>query len=122
MVNGAFNDRTTAHDFGFEQCDPRLKLGYRKRIEILAREVSGGVVGAAGKIVFHPQKVGRRGGDVKRAGRLFCGRCRLVGEPPVDPHGLIECRGKGAQLRLGSGAEVSVARDPGENTRLDAAR
>lgn len=69
MVNGAFNDSTTARDFGFEQRDPRLKLRHRKRVEILAREVSGGIVGTAGKIVFHDWKVGRGGGVVKRSAK-----------------------------------------------------
>ncbi len=72
MVNGAFNDLAAARDFGFEQGDPRLKLGYRKRVEILAREAGGGIVGAAGKIVFHDAKVGRGGGVVKRSGMGGC--------------------------------------------------
>ena len=71
MVNGALNDRTAARDFGFEQRDPRLKLCHRKRVEILARQLSGGIVGAAGKIVFHTRKVGRPPGDVKPMWRYF---------------------------------------------------
>lgn len=67
MVNGAFNDFTASRDFGFEQRDPRLKLGHRKRVEILARQLCCGIVGAAGKIVFHHAKVGRGGGLVKRS-------------------------------------------------------
>lgn len=74
MVNGALNDRTAARDFGFEQRDPRLKLRHRKRVEILARQLCGGIVGAAGKIVFHGGKVGRHPGDVKRMRRYFAAR------------------------------------------------
>lgn len=73
MVNGAFNDITASRDFGLEQRDPRLELRHREWIEILARKLGGGVVGSAGKIVFHRLKVGRSGGDVKRSGRLLTG-------------------------------------------------
>jgi hypothetical protein len=71
MVNGALNDRTAARDFGFEQRDPRIELRHRKRVEILARQQGGGIVGAAGKIVFHTRKVGRHPGDVKQMRRYF---------------------------------------------------
>lgn len=86
MVNGALNDSTAARDFGFEQRDPRLKLCHRKRVEILARELGGGIVGAAGKIVFHARKVGRDGGDVKRVAGYFAGgrawaSCQLIFTP-----------------------------------------
>jgi len=64
MVNG--------RDFGFEQRDPRLKLCHRKRVEILARQLRCGIVGAAGKIVFHDAKVGRGGGVVKRSDARRC--------------------------------------------------
>ena len=72
MVNGAFNDFTASRDFGFEQRDPRLKLCHRKRVQILARQQGGGIVGAAGKIVFHDAKVGRGDGVVKRSDARRC--------------------------------------------------
>lgn len=51
MVNGMFNPATAARDFGLKQGDAFLKLRHRQRIEVLARKLSGGIVGSAGKIV-----------------------------------------------------------------------
>lgn len=51
MVNGIFNLAASARDLGLEQSDALLQLRYGQRIEVLARELSGWIVGSAGKIV-----------------------------------------------------------------------
>lgn len=60
MVNGALNNITASGDFRLEQRDALVQLIHRKGIDVLARELGGGVVLSAGKIVrVHIGKVGR---------------------------------------------------------------
>lgn len=50
MVNGALNLFSTSDDLGFQQRDSRLKFGNRKRIKVLARQLTCEIVGSTGKI------------------------------------------------------------------------
>ncbi len=78
MVNGALNNITASRDFRFEQCDALVQLIHRKGIEVLARELGGGVVLSAGKIVrVHSGKVGLGCGRVKRVVAAILRNCGL---------------------------------------------
>jgi hypothetical protein len=53
MVNGAFELSSDARDLGLQRFDALTELFDGERIEILARERSDGVVGAAGQAFVH---------------------------------------------------------------------
>ena len=54
MVNGAFNLAATARDLCVERGDPRLQLGDRQGVEVLAHELRHQIGGPGRKIVrFH---------------------------------------------------------------------
>lgn len=53
MVNGSLFMLFHARDLGFQRRDPRIELGHRHRIEILARKLGDRIAGLVGRKLVH---------------------------------------------------------------------
>jgi hypothetical protein len=73
MVNGLVDLCATSGDLGFQKDDAAFQFIYREWIEILPRELIGGVIQPFGERIvgFHGSNVDRGVGHVNKSNRLF---------------------------------------------------
>ena len=89
MVNGVCDLVAAAGDLALERRHPRVQLGNREPVEVLADQLRQGVVGTQGGVVVHAGSVDRGPSDVNKIGDNKRGKWSMESIPgtmkAIDP-------------------------------------